>query len=144
MKRLFSIISDFVSIPAFDAAEEGAEQGNPLAQFNLGLMYYDGRGTAQDFSEAAKWWRLAAEQGYAEALHNLGRMYGKGQGVSRDFVEAHKWFDLAFSRHPPGKKRGNSAHDRDLIAKQMTPADISKAQRLAREWTAAFEKRKQK
>jgi len=28
--------------------------------------------------------------------------------------------------------------------KKMTPADISRAQRLARDWTAAFEKRKKK
>ncbi len=134
MKRLLSIIYDFLFIPAFDAAEEGAEQGNALAQFNLGFHYYDGRAVAQDYAEAVKWWRLAAEQGYVEALHNLGRMYGTGQGVPQDYVEAHKWFDLAASRHRPGKKRDNSVHDRNLLAKRMTPGQIAEAQKLAREW----------
>ncbi len=33
-------------------------------------------------------------------------------------------------------------HDRNLFAKGMTPAQIAEAQRLAREWMAALEKRK--
>ena len=139
MKGRLSIITDFVFKPAFDAAKKGAERGQPLAQFNLGLMYYKGRVAAQDYKEAVKWWRLAAEQGFAEALNNLGMMYGNGQGVEQDYVLAHKWFDLAASRHPPGRKLRNSVRDRDFLAKKMTAAQISEAQRLAREWTAAFE-----
>ncbi|MCH8098520.1 MAG: sel1 repeat family protein [Proteobacteria bacterium] len=38
-----------------------AEQGDAEAQFNLGLMYYKGRGVPQDYAEAVKWYRLAAE-----------------------------------------------------------------------------------
>ena len=48
------------------------EQGNALAQFNLGIMYRRGQGVPQDYAEAVKWNRLAAEQGDAEAQHNLG------------------------------------------------------------------------
>ena len=40
-----------------------AEQGHAKAQFNLGLMYFIGRGIPQDDAAAVKWWRLAAEQG---------------------------------------------------------------------------------
>ena len=60
MKGLLSIIAGFVSKPAFDAAEKAAKQGNPFEQFNLGLMYYKGRGTAQDYTKAVYWWRRAA------------------------------------------------------------------------------------
>ncbi len=67
-------------------------------------------------------------------MHNLGLMYAKGQGVPQDYVEAHKWSDLAASRHRPGKKRDDSVHDRNFLAKRMTPAQIAEAQRLAREW----------
>ena len=44
-----------------------AEQGNARAQFNLGLMYANGRGVPQDYAQAVKWYRLAADQGIADA-----------------------------------------------------------------------------
>ncbi len=144
MKGLLSIISNFVFKPAFDAARKGAERGQPLAQFKLGLLHYRGRATAPDYTEAVKWWRLSAEKGFAEALNNLGMMYGNGDGVPQDDVEAMKWFDLAASRHPPGHKRRKSLRDRDFLAGKMTSSQIAKAERLAREWMAAFEKREKK
>ena len=44
-----------------------AEQGSAAAEFNLGLLFYDGRGVAQDFTEAAQWFQRSADQGYAKA-----------------------------------------------------------------------------
>src|SRR5712691_8471260 len=44
-----------------------AEQGHAEAQFNLGLMYIDGQGVPQDYTQAAQWLRKAAEQGDATA-----------------------------------------------------------------------------
>jgi TPR repeat protein len=40
-----------------------AEQGDVPSQLNLGSLYYDGFGVRQDYSEAARWYRLAAEMG---------------------------------------------------------------------------------
>ena len=37
-----------------------ADQGHAGAQYNLGLMYADGRGVPEDDAEAAGWLRLAA------------------------------------------------------------------------------------
>ena len=162
MKGLLSNIADFVFKPSFEAAEKDAKKGEPLAQFNLGLMYYKGRAAAQDYTKAVYWWRRSAEQGFVEAQNNLGMAYGNGDGVEQDFVEAHKWFDLAASRHPPGglrparrvgraasrhppgRKSRNSKRDRDFLARKMTAAQIAEAQRLAGEWTAAFEKQENK
>ncbi len=42
-----------------------AEQGNAIAQYNLGLMYGKGQGVPQDYAEAVQWYRKAAEQGVA-------------------------------------------------------------------------------
>ena len=131
-------------MPNVDAFKHGAEQGNDFAQFQLAFHYYDGRGIAQDYTEAVNWFRKAADQGHVEAMHNLGHMYAKGQGVPQDFAEAYKWLDLAACRHRPGRKRDNSVHDRDLVTDLMTPAQIAQAQRLPPEWMAAFEKRKKK
>ena len=58
-------------------------------------MYEDGRGVAQDYAEAAKWFRRAADQGVAAVQFNLGRAYEIGRGVPKDFVEAAKWYRKA-------------------------------------------------
>ncbi len=97
-------------------------------------MYDNGRGVPQDYAETLKWYRKAAEQGHASAQYNLGFMYDNGRGVPQDYVQAHVWFNLAASRKPPGKSRDQSVKNRDIVAEKMTPADVSKAQRLAREW----------
>src|SRR3954470_13266351 len=52
-----------------------ATEGNARAQNNLGVMYENGQGVAQNLNEALKWYRLAAEQGYAGAQNNLGLIY---------------------------------------------------------------------
>ena len=105
-----------------------AEDGNELAQFELGHMYENGRGVTQDYAEAMKWYRLAADQGYAAAQNNLGVMYKNGLGVLQDNVMAHMWYNIASA----------NGHDkagewRDERAGQMTTEDISKAQAMARE-----------
>ena len=88
-------------------------------------------------------------------------MYAEGTGVRQNNILAHMWFNLAVvsyqtldittGHHPlfnPSEPRVGDelrarlsyliaedvAQERDAIAKQMTPADISEAQRLAREW----------
>ena len=54
--------------------------------------------SAQDYKEAAKWFRLAALQGDTDAQFNLGFMYKNGRGITRDFKEALKWYQLAFEQ----------------------------------------------
>ena len=105
-----------------------AGQGYQDAQYNLGLMYHNGQGFKQDYKQAIKWFTRAAEQGFAEAQYNLAAMYHNGQGVPQDNVYAHMWFNLAAANgNEPASK------NRDIVAKRMTTADISKAQSLARE-----------
>ncbi len=87
-----------------------------------------------DYATALREWRPLAEQGDASAQFNLGVMYENGQGVPQDYVQAHMWLNLAASRFPPGEDRDQSVKNRDHVAKRMTPAQISEAQRLAREW----------
>ena len=111
-----------------------AEQGVAEAQLNLALMYANGRGVPQDYAEAMKWYRKAAEQGHAEAQVNLGIMYQNGKGVPQDYVQAYMWFNLAASTFPPGEGRDIAVKNRDDVAMRMTPAQISEAQKLAREW----------
>lgn len=72
-----------------------AEAGDANAQLNMGVVYSKGQQIAQDYPEAAKWFRLAARQGQAQAQYNLGVMYDSGLGVTQDHVEATHWYRLA-------------------------------------------------
>ncbi len=111
-----------------------AEQGVADAQTTLGFMYDKGQGVPRDHAKAVKWYHKAAEQGNAGAQYNLGVMYGKGQGVPQDYAQAHMWYNLAASRFPPGEGHDKAVKNRDILAEKMTPAQISEAQKLAREW----------
>ena len=105
-----------------------AEQGNASALSNLGVMYKNGNGVLQDYKTAVKWYKLSAEQGNANAHLSLGLSYALGQGVIQDNIYAHMWANISASS---GNK--NAFKVRDIIAKRMTSADISTAQKLARE-----------
>lgn len=111
-----------------------AEGGSAAAQYNLGLLYYDGHGVPQDYSEAVMWFKRAADQDYTEAQHDLGAMYGVGKGVKRDYVEAYKWMNICAAK-------GNSGcvTQRELLAKKLKPAQITQAQRLSTEFSPAKE-----
>jgi len=50
-------------------------------------MYDNGRGVAEDKSEAARWYRAAAKQGDVDAQFSLGFMYDSGEGVDMEAVK---------------------------------------------------------
>ena len=105
-----------------------AEQGYVDAQFSVGNAYGKGKGVPQDYKTAVKWHTLAAEQGYARSQSLLGLWYVLGHGVLQDNVDAHMWLNIAASN---GNKTDGKV--RDLVAKEMTPFQLEKAQDLARE-----------
>ncbi len=105
-----------------------AEQGHAEAQYNLGIVYYKGRGVPQDDAEAVTWYRKAAEQGYASAQFTLGLMYGSGKVVPKDYVSAHIWLNIAVAQ---GNDKAQNYRDR--TAKRMTHGQIDAAERLAHE-----------
>jgi TPR repeat protein len=109
--------------------EKAAVQGQAKAQFNLGTLYFNGSGVPKDYQQALRWFRLAADQGEALAQTKIAIMYDDGQGVPHDIVQAHKWYILAALN---GDKP--AAELRDALAKQMTPPQIAKSQKLAQEW----------
>ena len=67
-----------------------AEQNNAESQFNLGVMYDQGKGVHPIGMRAFKWYELSAEQGYPKAQFNLGEIYREGVIVTRDFEKALK------------------------------------------------------
>jgi uncharacterized protein len=72
-----------------------AEQGDAVAQYNLGLMHYRGEGVPQDYATAAGWFRKAADQEQAAAQYSLGHMYFEGRGIPQDSAASVMWFRKA-------------------------------------------------
>ena len=68
-------------------------------------------------------------RGRVAAQNSLGGLYVSGRGVPKDYVVAYMWFSLSAAQGDH-----DSAIQRDLVAKLMTPAQIAEAQKLAREW----------
>lgn len=58
-----------------------AKKGNPAGQLELGNLYLDGQGVAQDDKLAAHWFKLAADQGQNLAEKNLAEMHRVGRGL---------------------------------------------------------------
>ncbi len=111
---------------------KAAERGSADAQRHLGIVYDGGLGVPQDYETAVSWLRRAAEQGDSASQYILGLKYGLGrEGVPRDVVQAHKWLNLSAT---DPKNIVVAAKARESLAKEMTPAQIEEAQRLAREW----------
>ena len=106
-----------------------AEQGEVESEFNVGLLYYHGRGVEEDHALAAGWYRRAADQGYPRAQYELGEMYEQGDGVPRDMIQAYKWFRLANrEKYEDARKR------RKRVADELSEHDLAQAELQVREW----------
>lgn len=99
--RTFSLNSTFME------NRKAAEQGDALAQYNLGQYYEIGINMDEDESMAFEWYSKAAKQGLVEAQDALGRCYHSGIGVERNDKEAVKWWLEA-------AKQGNMAAQNSL------------------------------
>jgi uncharacterized protein len=81
--------------------------------------------------------RLAdAARGDSNALFDLGIAFSTGGGVEIDLVEAHKWFNLAALN---GNEEAMAC--RADISDDMTAREIAEAQRQARAWLQATDRR---
>ncbi len=114
-----------------------AEQGHADAQYHLGVMYQRGQGLKQDYTQAALWYRKAAQQGNTMAQAGLSNLYVTGRGVSQNYVLGYMWINLAAALHPTDERSDKITALRDSIADLLTPAQLTEARILSRDW---FEK----
>ncbi len=106
---------------------ELAENGDAVAQNDLGWMYEYGLGVAQDYKTAAEWYRKSAEQSSPDAQNNLGEMYYRGLGVKLDYVEAVRWYRMA-------AEQGNSDGQNGLGMMYEDGKGVAEDYKSAREW----------
>jgi TPR repeat protein len=76
------------ALPLYRAA---AERGAARAQYRLGKLYRDGRGTPVDKSAAARWFYRSAMQDYLAAQAALGEMLLAGDGIPKNEAVALAW-----------------------------------------------------
>lgn len=93
---------------AFKIWSELANQGNAAAQHNLGVMYEQGQGVAQNYQQAVQWYQKAANQGHAKAQGNLGYMYKNGLGVAQNLKQARYWYTKAANQTADEDARENA------------------------------------
>lgn len=79
------------------ALADAAGSGDPLALFEIGARFTEGRGVTADLAEAARWYQLAADKGFAPAEYRIANLYEKGSGVTRDLVKARDYYERAAS-----------------------------------------------
>ena len=106
-----------------------ASDGDAKSQAKLGVMYYNGEGLPQNYSQAASWFRKAGTQGHSDSLNNLGLGYEFGQYGAKNLVLAHFFYNLAAVS---GDKQNKE--NRDRITLQLTSAQLNEAQELASKW----------
>jgi len=102
---------------------ERAEQGDPAAQFDLGLK-----------SGATEYWFCRAASNVppyqGNAMYRLGHLFEQ----RGDYIEAYKWYALA-GTHPNANWLENwGVVDRDRIARILTEPALDEAGRRVAAW----------
>ncbi|WP_143525936.1 SEL1-like repeat protein [Rhodanobacter sp. C05] len=80
---------------AVELFQRSADQGYPPALYNLGTMYEDGHGVAQNLPLAVDLFKQSAVKGYSVAQFHLGVLYKDGRGVKGSAKLAHAWWEKA-------------------------------------------------
>jgi TPR repeat protein len=92
---------DFAEARALFLSE--AENGNPLAMYDLGRMCADGLGSEADAEEAQRWYTEALNGFQAAENHKpwkyteyrIGKMYAAELGTEQDYDQAADWLSLS-------------------------------------------------
>ncbi len=81
----------FLEVGELDGLKIAAENGDPVAQNNLGVRYLTGDGVPKDTTEAVRLYTAAAEQGAVQSQSNLANLFWSGRTVERDAAKSVFW-----------------------------------------------------
>ena len=112
-----------------------ANAGDARSQFLLAERYRIGdEFTERDYSEALKWYGLAAEQGDPDAQNNLGSMFLTGLGVPKDAAKAVTWYRRAAKQGLPVAQFGNTSASLSLATIYERGLGVGQDQARALAW----------
>ena len=82
---------------------KAADQGNAVAQFGLGSLYYGGHGVQQDYSEAYFWQNLAAARSKGKEQERFAKYRDEAAAKlnSTELSNAQQRAAQWFAAHPP-------------------------------------------
>jgi hypothetical protein len=95
----------------------------------MGVRYHNGEDVPHDDAQAVQWFQRAAEQGDVAAQGALGAYYLAARGVPKDLSKAFFWSTIAFAQGDEISK-GRL----ELLASEMTQAQVSAARQQAEVW----------
>jgi len=72
-----------------------AEQGDPVIQYILAIMYFHGEGVPKNENTGVKWYTKSAEQGNINAQALLGNFFREGKIVPKNYYTSVKWYTKA-------------------------------------------------
>lgn len=100
---LTSIVNGMAQNDSIRTILKQAEQGDAIAQTEVGAWYYSGKNDmVQNYAVALQWWAKAAQQGNVNAIANMGLCYQYGRGIEKDSVRATQLYLRAIEK---GNKR---------------------------------------
>lgn len=122
---------DFVA--AFGLFKTLANAGDAAAQFELSLLYLNGKGVRADTRQAMHWLKQSAVSGYQPAQSNLGVAFNRGRYLAQDAVKAYVWSSIA-------ALGGDSVAvtNRDVAARKFSPQELVQVKALALECRQRF------
>jgi hypothetical protein len=106
-----------------------ADQGDPDAQWQMGVRYHNGEDVQQDDAKAMGWFERAADQGQIDAQSHLGAYYWAGRGVPEDLYKAYFWSAIATAQGDEISKARLEG-----LASQMTRQQVAAARQEAETW----------
>lgn len=122
-----ALLSEAAGSSSLERLREAAEVGNRRAQYNLGVLYEEGRGVPSNMRQAVKWYRLAAQQDDADAQLALGVAYAIGEGVERDYGLAYVWLSQSARQG-----RREAVELCDLVARELGHVATAEAEQESR------------
>lgn len=81
------------NVYAFGYYLMSALRGDMKAQHKLSQMYFDGKGTPQDYEKALKWIARSANQGYVLAQRDLAELRSSNPQMV-NFQDAYAWYSI--------------------------------------------------
>ena len=106
-----------------------AKGGDPLAFYEIGARFSEGRSVPENMAEAAKWYQRAADAGVVPAQYRLASMYEKGMGLTRDASKAKALYLAAAGQ-------GNASAMHNLAVMLASGRDASPDFAEATKWFA--------
>ena len=87
--------ADLFFVKTFTKIVALAEQGNAIAENNLGILFWIGAIVKKDSKIAFEWFQKSADQGYADAQNYLAGMYDLDKDTERDYTAAFYFYKRA-------------------------------------------------